>query len=667
MKLAPSRLETARCLKGIGVSSIPCDSRKCPVVPESVDSKRSWKPFQDRLPTDSELDEFFSGDASLAIVAGEVQCIDVDCKHQFGIWGDYKKRCEDLGLKEVLDKCIVQRTQNGGYHLIFRCEARMRNLKLAKNEDKEVILETRGDGGYFLAYPSSGYELERGSFDDIPTLSEDERNDLLAVARTFDKSQQKEPRQATHGTDLTPGDAFDEKAEIELPLLLSRHGWSQIGDSKYWTRPGKKNGVSASWGHIPGRFWVFTTSSEFEAEHVYRPWHVFAHLEHGGDFAAAARDLLRKGYGEKPRTSERMSALDRVKASVASESEEEQEEEEIDKLRRLLRERRFDQSKKPPPLKPIFTLAGTPICTPGNLTTITAQVKAGKSAFCSAIISATMEHPDADSDFLGVSGPNYEEKGMIYIDTEQAPDDFWHLVDRAKRRAKTDTAPDWIHAHCIADLGPDLARASLQVLLEDVSKAHNGVFAVIVDGVADLVHDVNDPKECNALVTELHSSAIKYDCAILCVIHLNALTNKSQIAKATGHLGSRLEKKAESNLKLEKTDEITVVWSDKQRRSPIFKNQGPRFKWNDELKMHATVEASAGDDLSMTDITLLEVLKEVFESNDSLRYADLIEGISTTGGWNKKPTGERKVARAVKKEFVKKDSSGFYIFNWEKK
>jgi hypothetical protein len=64
-------------------------------------------------------------------------------------------------------------------------------------------------------------------------------------------------------------------------------------------RPGKgaRGGISATFGHRPGLFWVFTTSTEFEAEKGYTPAGVYAVLEHNGDFREAARELSRKGYG----------------------------------------------------------------------------------------------------------------------------------------------------------------------------------------------------------------------------------------------------------------------------------------------------------------------------------------------------------------------------------
>jgi hypothetical protein len=109
---------------------------------------------------------------------------------------------------------------------------------------------------------------------------------------------------------------------------------------------------------------------------------------------------------------------------------------------------------------------------------------------------------------------------------------------------------------------------------------------VLVDGVADLVVDVNDAGESNTYTAHLHQTAIEHDCAVVCVIHTNPSSEKTR-----GHLGSQLERKSETNLRLEKSGEITVVFSDKNRRAPIQKENGPRFVWSDEAGMHVSTEA----------------------------------------------------------------------------
>lgn len=109
----------------------------------------------------------------------------------------------------------------------------------------------------------------------------------------------------------------------------------------------------------------------------------------------------------------------------------------------MLRECAFDMGKPPPPLRPIFKLGDTIICTPGNLTTILAQAKVGKSAFVQAGMAAAMTLSETTADTLGIKGRNEDGKAFIYIDTEQAPYDFWHGIDRARKRALLQDVPAW--------------------------------------------------------------------------------------------------------------------------------------------------------------------------------------------------------------------------------
>ena len=69
---------------------------------------------------------------------------------------------------------------------------------------------------------------------------------------------------------------------------------------------------------------------------------------------------------------------------------------------------------------------------------------------------------------------------------------------------------------------------------------------VIIDGIADLVSDVNNLEESNLCVQKIMQLSAKYDCHIVTVIHSNYGSDKP-----TGHLGSFLEKKTENQIQLE--------------------------------------------------------------------------------------------------------------------
>ena len=69
---------------------------------------------------------------------------------------------------------------------------------------------------------------------------------------------------------------------------------------------------------------------------------------------------------------------------------------------------------------------------------------------------------------------------------------------------------------------------------------------LIIDGIADLVSDVNNIEESNACIQKIMEWSANYKIHIICVIHSNFGSDKM-----TGHLGSFIEKKTETQIQLE--------------------------------------------------------------------------------------------------------------------
>jgi hypothetical protein len=85
---------------------------------------------------------------------------------------------------------LIQRTRSGGYHIVYRCEKADGNRKLTSIIEgglNHCVIETRGEGGYFLAAPTQGYELLQGSFEALPFISNEERAALFAAALSLDE------------------------------------------------------------------------------------------------------------------------------------------------------------------------------------------------------------------------------------------------------------------------------------------------------------------------------------------------------------------------------------------------------------------------------------------------------------------------------------------------
>jgi len=147
-----------------------------------------WKRYRKRMPTEAELSAWFAnGPDAVCILCGRasdnLEIIDFDAGGElFDAWSD-KVQATAPGL---IEKLVVQTTQSGGRHVVYRCEVEIcGNLKLAQRADGEkvvTLIETRGEGGLFLCAPTDGYEVIQGDLCDPPILSDPERDVLLQAA-----------------------------------------------------------------------------------------------------------------------------------------------------------------------------------------------------------------------------------------------------------------------------------------------------------------------------------------------------------------------------------------------------------------------------------------------------------------------------------------------------
>jgi len=270
-----------------------------------------WKKYQDRLPTDIELNAWLTNHPSaLCIVTGTVsgnlELMDFD---DHGRAYEPWRAAVEAQEPGLADHLVVERSQSGGIHVIYRCEAPVDgNRKLAMmvttEGEMKALIETRGQGGYFLCSPTPGYELQQGDFHHIQTITEDEREILLRAAiglSEFSPPPVEPARTKSTGklpASLRPGDDFNERGDVAA--LLHQHGWTctRSGENSYWRRPHKDHGHSAT---LKDRvFYVFSSSAApFEPNTAYSPFAVFTWLTCGPEkWKGAAEQLRRQGYGE---------------------------------------------------------------------------------------------------------------------------------------------------------------------------------------------------------------------------------------------------------------------------------------------------------------------------------------------------------------------------------
>ena len=283
-----------------GLSVLPAiRERKHPAV-------GSWKAYQDRLPSDNEVEAWFANrqDALCLVcgtISGNLEVIDFDNG------GELFEKWKSQIPAELFARMVVERTPSGGYHVVYRCEEPIQgNMKLAmgKRDEKVVtLIETRGEGGLFLCAPSGGYELLQGDFEALPVLTVEDRKALLRVGFALNEFVEDAPESksdVSSGTTFAvrPGDDYNQRGNIRE--LLLRYGWTYMekkDGSELFRRPGKNSG-GCSASLKDGVFYVFSSNAyPFQSDKGYSAFQVYSLLVHNGDFTKAADDLLQQGYG----------------------------------------------------------------------------------------------------------------------------------------------------------------------------------------------------------------------------------------------------------------------------------------------------------------------------------------------------------------------------------
>jgi len=365
--------------------------------------------------------------------------------------------------------------------------------------------------------------------------------------------------------------------------------------------------------------------------------------------AATIGDELIKGLNSSPGQARQIIAAARTALdAIASDS---------NTLAEKLEARLYSPTVKPTEPTSRYFIAGTGICTPDNLTTISAHAKAGKSAVKGAMIASTFA--EAGADCLGFKSENPLGFAVVDLDTEQSPFDHWHVLEQARRRARAASVPPWVQSYRLAGLNSSDVWDAVRITVELAAKKFGGVHSVFVDGIADAAHDVNDSAEAGDLVAEIHRLAIELNCPIIAIIHVNP---GSDTGKTRGHLGSQLERKSETNLRLEKDEAgVTVIWADKNRRAPIPKATAPRFSWCDQTGMHVSVE-SRQNSREAAEIQNLQIEADaVFAAagKTAICYREFITFLENEVHVSKS-TAKRRLVQMLRTGVITKELTGIY-------
>lgn len=531
-------IETFKAYSAAGLACLPTKPDKSPNCP-------SWK--------EGVADEAAYTGGGIGVVCGKasgsLECLDFD-NH----FGDAKETISAfMGIEEVKavyekHNLVVESTMSGGFHVLYRCDTIAGNLKLARKPKQgangkwvpDTTIETRGEGGYFVAAPSAGYKIIRGDILNIPRISPIDRDILITAAKSFNTWHEVVP--SIEESRDRPGDIFNQKVEAvdEMRSTLTQHGWKEVREGN-WRRPGKKDGISATLGKVaPGIFYNFSSNGyPFESESAYTAFQVITLLDYNGDFKAFAKELAdRYDMGSKEKTINKPKPTEHTTSQLDS----------------IMHESLIDLNipiEKPPVIVRIRQKLMTRgrlenydsrVFTLGNFSAVTGKGKSKKTFLTSLFLSsATMSGVLHDKI---ISDLPESKRHVILFDTEQSRYDAYITSLRIPRITGED--PGNFKAFALREYTP----GERCEIIEHILKKYNGTAGyIVIDGIADLAKAINDEEEASRVVGLLMRWTKQYNCHITTIIHQNKNDNY-----ATGHLGSSIIKKAECVIMVEKDE-----------------------------------------------------------------------------------------------------------------
>ena len=210
----------------------------------------------------------------------------------------------------------------------------------------------------------------------------------------------------------------------------------------------------------------------------------------------------------------------------------------------LLEQLRITADKQLPKMDFLFQLFGHPCFPRRELVAVTGKAKSGKTFVTSMLIACCVIR-----DVLSFHRSCDNPLRVLWYDTEQSDESTQDIL---KNRIQTLINANINQTNDLFNPPPSVEnnidvfnvrsvswKDRRQLLLEAVS--HYGPDLVIVDGIRDLVNDINDGVLAQEVMEELMHLADERNCCIVCILHQN---KGSEDHNLRGWIGTELMNKA---------------------------------------------------------------------------------------------------------------------------
>lgn len=306
------------------------------------------------------------------------------------------------------------------------------------------------------------------------------------------------------------------------------------------------------------------------------------------------------------------------------------------------------------------------IATFGNFSASTGKAKSKKTFNISAMVAAAV----TNTTVLNYRADLPEGKRKIlYFDTEQSKFHCHNVMERIYKLSGLSLQKDDCRLLFwgLREYTPKLRIA----LIDYALRKHDEVGLVIIDGLRDLMYDINNGKEATDVMTVLMAWTSVYELHIHTVLHLNKNDNNSR-----GHIGTELENKAETVLVISKNTQNNSIsevrpmhMRDKEFSTFAFHIDDNKLPVLDSGFSVTVVKRKEKALVGLEKEIHQEILGKVFEEQTLSKYNELVDAVAKAyeeAGYKRGMNGVKNLIKLLtSKGIIVKEDNG-YAYNSER-
>lgn len=213
----------------------------------------------------------------------DFETVDVDSKNAQdpeAFKQEFAKRFKESGLDRR--KFIIQSTQSGGFHLVYRTGIRTQKKKIATDNNNRTLIEIISERMYIRIYDEAAfYDIA-----ELEYLTSSEYHTLLSLCYSFN----------THTS--TTGSFQEYNESHSCSELLQAKGWTYVSTDSVgekWLRDGESSQSYSATIFPNNSVYVFSSSTPLPQGQPLSPTDITAYYDFNGDKSAFGKYLKRDG------------------------------------------------------------------------------------------------------------------------------------------------------------------------------------------------------------------------------------------------------------------------------------------------------------------------------------------------------------------------------------